>query len=120
MPLDVARTASASVQPGVPHIFVAGWALDRAAASGAGVDVIHAWAFPTGPGNPVFLGSAPYGNGRPDVGAFFGAQFTSSGFAALLPVPPPGVYDVAVYARSTVTGVFDQWRVVRITVLPPP
>ena len=106
------------VQPGT-SIFVAGWALDRAAASGNGADIIHAWAFPVGPGEPVFLGSATAGHPRPDVGAFFGARFTPSGFSALLTAPRPGVYDLAVYARSTATGLFDQWQVVRITVLPP-
>ena len=29
---------------------------------------------------PVFLGSAPYGGSRPDVGAAFGPPFTGSGF----------------------------------------
>lgn len=109
------------LQPGQTTIFVAGWAFDRAAASGTGVDTIHVWAFPVGPGDPVFLGSPAYGNARPDVGAFFGARFTDSGFAALLPKPSrPGTYDVAVFARSTTTGLFDQWRVVRIQVVPAP
>lgn len=108
------------VQPGTPSIFVAGWAFDRAALSGNGADIVHAWAFPVGPGDPVFLGETTIGHARPDVGALFGSRFTASGFSVLLPAPRPGVYDVAVYARSMATGFFDQWRVVRITVLPPP
>jgi len=118
MALDFPSTGLV-VQPG-GNIFVAGWALDRAAASGNGADIIHAWAFPIGPGDPVFLGSTETGSPRPDVGAFFGARFTPSGFSALFPAPRAGIYDLAVYARSTTTGVFDQWRVVRITVRPPP
>lgn len=43
------------LQPGQTTIFVAGWAFDRAAASGTGVDTIHVWAFPVGPGDPLFL-----------------------------------------------------------------
>ena len=114
-------SAGLVVQPAAAHLFIAGWAIDRAAATGSGADVIHAWAFPVGPGDPVFLGSATAGSPRPDVGAFFGERFTPSGFSALLPAPRrPGTYDLAVYARSTATGLFDQWRVVRITVLPPP
>jgi DNA-binding beta-propeller fold protein YncE len=118
MALDFPSTGL--VAPPGGNIFVAGWAIDRAAASGTGADIIHAWAFPVGPGQPVFLGSTEAGSARPDVGAFFGARFTPSGFSALLPAPAAGVYDLAVYARSTTTGMFDQWRVVRITVLPPP
>jgi len=118
MALDFPSTGLV-VQPGSRQIFVAGWAFDRAAPSGSGADVIHVWAFPAGPGDPVFLGGMTTGGARPDVRAAFGARFTPSGFAALVPAPPPGVYDLAVYARSTATWVFDQWRVVRITVLPP-
>jgi DNA-binding beta-propeller fold protein YncE len=118
MALDFPSTGLV-VQPGTANIFVAGWALDRGAASGTGADIIHAWAFPVGPGDPMFLGGTATGTPRPDVGAFFGARFTPSGFSTLLPAPRPGVYDLAVFARSTATGVFDQWRVVRITVLPP-
>jgi len=66
-------------------------------------------------------GRPAYGNARPDVGAFFGARFTNSGFAGLLPKPSrPGTYDLAVFARSTTTGLFDQWKVVRINVVPAP
>lgn len=113
-------SAGVVVEPGAAQIFVAGWAIDRAAASGTGTDVVHAWAFPVGPGDPAFLGSTMANNPRPDVGAFFGERFTASGFSALLPAPRPGTYDLAVYARSTTSGLFDQWRVVRITVRPPP
>ena len=101
-----------------PDLFIAGWAFDRAAASGTGVDVIHAWAWPVNGGAPVFVGSVAYGTARPDVAAFYGQGLSASGFGAVLPKPPPGTYDLAVYARSTVTGVFDQWRVVRITIQP--
>lgn len=104
--------------PATGDLFVAGWAFDRAAATGTGVDIIHVWAFPVGGGTPVFLGSPAYGNARPDVGAFFGASFAASGFSGLLPKPPPGTYDIAVYARSTATGVFDQWRVARVIIQP--
>ena len=65
-----------------PAFHVGGWAIDRAASSGTGVDTIHVWAFPN-PGSgqaPIFLGVAAYGGSRPDVGGIFGSQFTNSGF----------------------------------------
>lgn len=99
-------------------IFVAGWAFDRAAAAGTGVDAIHVWAYPIGGGAAQFLGTAAYGFDRPDVGAFFGAGYRRSGFSAIVAKPLPGSYWLVVYARSTASGTFDQWRLIRLAVLP--
>ena len=95
---------------------MAGWALDRAAAAGVGVDAVHVYAHPVAGGGPIFLGVATHGTARPDVGAVFGGQFTNSGFALTVGSLAPGLYDLVVYARSTVTGVFFA-RVVRITII---
>ena len=114
MNVDVPAT-NASVNG---KVVVAGWAIDTGAPSGTGVDVIHVWAWPLG-GSPVFAGAASYGISRPDVGTAFGStRFTGSGFSleATLPV---GTYDLAVHARSTVSGTFNNVQVVRVTVLPP-
>jgi IgA peptidase M64 len=96
---------------------VAGWAIDRAAPAGSGVDAIHVYAFPAGGGGPVFLGAATP-TPRNDVGAAFGAQFASAGFT--LDVAPatlaPGNYQIVVFARSTVTATFSS-AVVAVTVL---
>jgi glucose/arabinose dehydrogenase len=95
---------------------VSGWALDQSAVSDTGVDAIHIWAFPTTGRAPVFVGAAAYGGSRPDVGAAFGTQFTNSAFNVSVSGLSPGVYDLVVYARSSVTGSFSDARVVRVTV----
>lgn len=95
-----------------------GWALDEAAPSETGIDAVHVWAHPE-PGSgraPVFLGVARYGDARPDVGAAFGAAFTPSAFGLMVSDLPAGTYDLAVFARSTVTRRFAPARVVRVTV----
>ena len=96
---------------------IAGWALDASAAAGSGVDAIHVWAVPN-PGSgapPRFVGVAALGGARPDVAALFGPSGTASGYAVMATLPP-AVYDVIVFARSTVTGTFNNALSVRITV----
>jgi hypothetical protein len=96
---------------------VYGWAIDQGAASGTGVDAINIWAFAvSGSGGPFFAGAGGYGFTRSDVGAAFGARFTNSGYSTYVTGLAPGTYDLVVYARSTVTGTFNQSRVVRVTV----
>lgn len=94
---------------------VGGWALDRGATSGTGVDTLHMWAWPTSGGSPMWAGVATYGGVRPDLGAIVGPQFTNCGFNALVTLPP-GQYDLAVYSHSSVTGSFSTARLVRINV----
>ncbi len=97
---------------------LAGWAVDMAASSGPGVDAIHVWAYPN-PGsgaNPVFVGAAAYGGARLDVGAVLGQNFTASGFNLMVQGLPAGVYDLVVYAHSSVTGTFNNASLVRVTV----
>jgi len=94
---------------------VSGWAVDLGAGSGAGVDAVHIWAFPATGAAPVFVGVATFG-ARPDVGAVFGSQFTNSGFTFGAVLLTSGTYDLVVYAHSTVTGTFNDARVIRITV----
>jgi hypothetical protein len=97
---------------------LAGWAIDRGAPTGTGVDALHVWAFPVGSGAPEWIGTLPYGGARGDVGTAFGAQFTPSGFNGALRLRP-GTWDLVIYARSTVTGTFSDARVVRLNSLPP-
>ena len=102
------------------NVFLGGWTVDQGAPSGTGVDVIHVWAFPTFGGSPTFLGQARHGVMRPDVGAFFGdSRFSQSGFDITASLPAPGVYDIVAYARSTVTGQFSIWKIVRVTGVTP-
>ena len=96
---------------------VAGWAIDVASTSGTGVDSVHVWAYPN-PGSgqpPIFLGVATYGGQRADVGGIFGSRFGPSGYSLAVNSLTRGVtYDIVVYARSTVSNSFDNWRVVRV------
>jgi hypothetical protein len=95
---------------------VGGWAMDSAAASGAGVDIVHAYAYPEGGGAPVFLGAATIGVSRPDVGAAFGSRFERSGFNLISRDLPRGRYRVVAFGRSTVTWTFSVAALADITV----
>jgi hypothetical protein len=97
---------------------VAGWAIDRGAPDGVGIDVLHVWAYPN-PGSgtpPIFLGAVRPGAARPDVAAYFGQRFTDSSFGLVVEGLTPGSYDLAVFPHSTVTGQFEAAGVVRVTV----
>jgi hypothetical protein len=101
--LDVPRTGDTVT----PTFQVAGWALDFSAASGGGVDLVHAWAYRLDAAvAPLFLGQASVNVSRPDVGAAFGSQFSRAGFSLLAENVPPGQYQIVVYARSLVVGTF--------------
>jgi hypothetical protein len=101
--LDVPRTGGTVTS----SFQLAGWALDFSAASGGGVDLVHAWGYRLDtPAAPLFLGQGSVTVSRPDVGAAFGSQFSSAGFSLLARNVPPGHYQIVVYARSLVVGTF--------------
>jgi hypothetical protein len=94
---------------------VGGWAIDRGAATGTGIDAFHIWAFPTDGSAARFVGvGSP--TSRPDVAGLYGPQFAQSGFLLTGASLPAGTYTLAVFARSTVTASFSVVRVVTITV----
>jgi hypothetical protein len=94
---------------------ISGWAIDLAAATGTGVNAIHVWGYRNG-GAAQFLGTATYGTARGDVGAAFGSsQFSPSGYSLTINSLASGTWDIVVYARSNVSGTFDNWRIVRVT-----
>jgi hypothetical protein len=95
---------------------VRGWAIDLGAGSGTGVNAVHVWAYPISGAPAQFVGSAAMGQSRPDVGAAYGAQFTNSGYSLTVSSLAAGTYDLVVFARSTVTGTFNNARVVRVAV----
>lgn len=97
---------------------VSGWAIDKGATSGSGVDAIRVWAWPTSGASPIFLGAATYGIARPDVGAIFGSAFTNSGFSLVATGLPAGTYEITAYAHSTITDKYDV-RLTRVTVIGP-
>jgi hypothetical protein len=100
---------------GQPFV-VSGWAIDRAALSGPGVDRVDVWAFPVAGGSPIWAGPATFGIARPDIGGGFGSQFTNSGYSVSVSGLAPGQYDLHIYSRSTVTNAFSDERVVRVTI----
>jgi hypothetical protein len=99
---------------GQPFV-LSGWAADRDAASGTGIDTVHAWAYPAAGGSPVFLGTPTLGGVRSDVAAVHGEQFREAGFALTVQGLTAGTYDLAVFAWSNVTGTFAPPIVMRVT-----
>jgi hypothetical protein len=114
MSVDAPANGASTGQP----FLVSGWAIDRGAPSGTGVDAVHVYGYRDGAGQAIFLGSA-YGSPRADVGAAFGQRFTNSGFSVPIDFLRPDNYTIVVYAHSTVTG---QWqaRVIAINVVQGP
>lgn len=106
-------TSGATVSSGFA---IAGWAIDRDATFGTGIDTVHVWAYPVGGGAPRFLGVAAYGGLRSDVSALFGPSFAASGYQLITTGLPPGSFDVVVYPHSVVTGTFATGKIVRIVV----
>jgi hypothetical protein len=100
--------------------YVGGWAADLDSTFGTGVDTVHVWAYPIDASgkalDPIFLGPAIYGGARPDVGAIYGDRFAGTGYGIIVNGLPPGTYDLAVFAFSTVVNNFTPAKVVRIVV----
>jgi hypothetical protein len=97
---------------------VAGWAIDRGALISTGIDAVHVWAYPN-PGSgsqPVFLGAAQLGGLRSDVRKYYSEQFGDSAYELVVDGLAPGVYDLAVFPHSTVTGQFSVPEAVRVVV----
>ncbi len=120
--LTVDRPLAGGVLPS--DLLLSGWAIDRAATTGTGIDAVHVYAFrnPGSGATPTFLGVASYGGFRPDVGAAVGSsRFANSGFSLPVVGLAVGTYDLAFYGRSTVTGTFNvvQTRRVIISAAPP-
>ena len=90
----------------VPYIFdVAGWALDKSAMDGSGIDAVHVWAYPADGGAPTFVGAAGLGAARPDVAAAFGPQYGTAGFS-LSALLPEGTWTLTAFAHSAFTNTF--------------
>jgi hypothetical protein len=96
---------------------VTGWAINKFAASGSGIDGVQVWAFPAGGGSPIFAGAATLGIPRPDIGAIFGAQFGGAGFT-LTTTLPSGTYTVRAFVHVAATNNYDLSQAAVVTVGP--
>jgi hypothetical protein len=110
--VDVPRSDGTVNSP----FLIGGWAVDLDASDGTGVTTLHAWAYPSTGGAPIFLGATASGGVRPDVAAIHGDQFKASGFGLIAQGLPPGDYDLALFAWSTETMGFVAPTVVRVRV----
>lgn len=103
--IDAPSNGSTAIQP----FAITGWAIDRSASSGTGVDSVHVWVYPE-PGSgtaPQFLGLATYGVARPDIASQFGARYLNSGFSITVAGLPPGRrYLFAIFPHSAESGQF--------------
>jgi hypothetical protein len=115
MHVDVAESV-VSTGTGARAARVAGWALDPAAASGAGVGTVHLWAQKPGATGPVFLGVAEVGLARPDVAAAHGAHHADAGFAWSGELPESGTWEITAYVWVGRTGRFEDARRVTLVV----
>jgi hypothetical protein len=96
---------------------VEGWAIDAGHPTGTGVDEVDVWAFPKGGGAVTSLGSATLGIFRHDIGQLYGARFALSGYRLDVGALGPGDWTIQVFARSTVTGTYNDVQSVDVTVL---
>jgi hypothetical protein len=100
---------------------LSGWAIDRGATGGTGVDAIHVYARRNDGSNadPIFLGTATYGVARPDVAGIYGSQFTNSGFQMTVAGLPAAPYHLTAYAHHAATNTFTTYATRDITVRTP-
>lgn len=115
--LTIDRPVQNAVVP--TDMLLSGWAIDRSSTNGSGVDAVHAYAYPVLGGPATFLGAASYGASRADVAAAYGSQFVNSGYSLPIAHLPPGTYDLAFYAHSTVSNSFNVVRTRRVTIYNP-
>jgi hypothetical protein len=66
------------------------------------------YALPSGgSGMGTYVGGTAPNGSRPDVGAYYGPQFTNSGYGLVVSGLAPGTYTLHVYAFSTVSGTWS-------------
>jgi hypothetical protein len=100
------------------NLQIVGWSLDLGAPADVGVSTVHVWAAPAGnPSAAIFLGAAPVGDVRPDVGAAFGSsRFTPSGWHLGTSALTRGQWVLYVFSLSDIGG-FNNTMVIPINVL---
>jgi hypothetical protein len=99
---------------------ISGWAFENASVSDSGIDGVHVYAYPNaGAGTPIFLGLATVGLPRPDVAAQFGAAYADAGWSLSAPPLSQGIYLIAAFSHSRVTGRFTL-RTLGMVLVPNP
>lgn len=106
-PLLAIDTPVANQTVAASGFMLGGWAIDRGAAAGTGIDTLHVWAWPTNGAPPIWAGVATMGGARADIGSIFGPQFLNAGYNVWISSVPPGVYNFIVYGHSALTGTFS-------------
>jgi hypothetical protein len=109
--IDTPRSGQELVQP----FTLTGWAIDLDDPDGPGIELVEVWASTLGQPR-ILLGTATYGSARSDVAELYGRTYRNSGLSAEVNGLAPGVYDLAVVARSRTAGGFVPAVVVRVTV----
>jgi Beta-propeller repeat len=94
---------------------IGGWAVDRGSATDPGIDGVHVWAF-SSTGVATFIGAVTPSVSRPDVAAWLGPQFLTSGFNLTVGGLTPGPYIFAIYPHSSVTNTFAPPQVLTLQV----
>ncbi len=116
-PLNRMAVDGPGANSAIPGTFtVSGWALQEASRNDPGISTIHVWALPTNGAPGTFLGVATLGDQRPDVAAVFGGEYVASGYHLNVAGLAPGVYDLIVFVNSSTSHLFNDRRVVRVTV----
>ena len=127
-PANPQMALEAPATPGatLPQPFtMSGWAIDAGTSGGTGVASVQILAYPN-PGSgtpPIDLGNATYGISKPYVQQAYQAEgtgFTNSGFQKEVRGLAPGVYRLVAQALSTVTGTYNQFREITVTVTANP
>ncbi len=96
---------------------VSGWALDKNAPSGTGVDAVDVWAVPAGSSTASFVGRVTSFTPRSDVATAFGStQFTNSGYSLQVTTMTPGTYTLLIYEHTIIANAFNRVASRAITV----
>lgn len=97
---------------------ISGWALDLAATSGVGVDMVRVRAIRTGTTTELSWGNATFGLSRPDIAALYGTQFDNSGYTISISGKASGQYTIFVDAHSVSSGIWNTASIVLLVDTP--
>ncbi len=99
MAIDTPSAGATVEQP----FSISGWAVDRSATAGTGVDAVAIWAFPAGNKEGRLLGLAEYGGARPDLAPVLGERFVNSRYHMTISGLPAGQWTLFVFPHLVAT-----------------